>query len=80
MSMLFFMKVNRSDNSLEHVLEKIRTFGAQVEEFTARCSLDNTFFFVRLTIQASGSPELLRSELSSLQDIRDIEVEVPAAS
>ncbi len=70
-----FIKMIRDDNSLERLLSTVRSTGCEVLEMSARSSLDNSCFFVHMSIQGNGSSEGIERELAGVSGIRQVEVE-----
>ena len=75
MSLSLFIKMSREEGALERLLEKVRCGGCEIVDMTARRSLDNTFFFVRLGVEGTTETESLRDELNSLNDVLHLDVE-----
>lgn len=74
MGKTLFIKMERVEHSLENVLERVRECGGTISELSARTSLDDSFFFVRLSLNGSGSPEHIRDELARLGSIRQVDL------
>ena len=70
-----FIKMKRVDDSLERLLETVRGRGCEVLEMTARRSLDQSFFFIRLSLQGNGTVKHLKKDLAAMESIRDVEIE-----
>jgi acetolactate synthase regulatory subunit len=75
MSYSLFIKMSRAEGALEKLLERVRERDCHVVEMTAKCSLDNAFFFIRMFIDGSGSADTLRYELSSLDEVQQLDIE-----
>lgn len=75
MTKLLFVKMKRADGALERLLRTVRDRGLEIVEMSARRSLDNSFYFVRISVQGSSSSELLREDIAALNEIRQVEID-----
>lgn len=75
MNRMVYIKMKREGDSLERVLGTIRERGCEVVEMTARCSLDESCYFVRMSLEGNGSTDILRDRLSAVDEVRQVEIE-----
>ena len=75
MTTSLFIKMAKEDSSLERLLGALRGKGCDVMEFSARQSLDNSLFFVRVRISGQGAGEAIERDIAALKSIRQVERE-----
>lgn len=75
MDKLLFVKMERSEGSIERLLKSVHDRGLEIVEMSARRSLDNSFYFVRMSLQGMGSPEMLRNDIAALSTICQVEID-----
>ncbi len=79
MSTLLFIKMNRVEGCLERLLAALRSKGAEIQELSAKVSLDRSTYFVRLGLSDTSSRDHLERELAAMKDIHQVEI-LPAQS
>ena len=79
MTQVYFIKMAHSGEGLERLLARVRNCGCTVTEMSARSSLDDSLYFVRLGVEsderATPGVEMLTNELAGLVDVRRVECE-----
>jgi acetolactate synthase regulatory subunit len=71
----YFITMANVHGSLERLLAAVHEKGCDVVEISARRSLDETIFFVRLTLRSAGDTPNLTDTLASMSEIKQVELE-----
>lgn len=79
MTKSLFIKMQRDEESLERLLGTIRDKGCELVEMSAKRSLDNSYFFVHMSISGNGASEKIEHDLAALKDVSQIEVNTALA-
>ncbi len=72
---LVFLKIERTEESLETILRLFSDAGELLHEVSAKPSLDESHYFVRLTVDDSAALPSIREKLQDLPFCRQIECE-----
>jgi acetolactate synthase regulatory subunit len=72
---LMFLKIERTEGSLETILRLFSEAGELLHEISAKPSLDESLYFVRLTVDDSDALPSIRTKLHDLPFCRQIECE-----
>ena len=75
MNALVYVKMGRTHNALSSLLGKLGGEKIEVQEVNAKSSLDESSFLVRLRLNTKLGSETIRTCLSGLDGVRDIEIE-----
>jgi hypothetical protein len=75
MDALVYVKMGRTHNALSSLLEKIGGEQIEVQEVNAKSSLDEKSFLVRLRLNTKLGSDSIRSCLSTVDGVRDLEIE-----
>ena len=75
MDALVYVKMGRTHNALSSLLEKLGGEQIEVQEVNAKSSLDQSSFFVRMRLNSKLGSEKIRSCISTVEGIRDLQIE-----
>jgi acetolactate synthase regulatory subunit len=71
----YFIKIAKRHGALERLLENVRGEGCDIVELSAKRSLDESVFFVRMGVRETSGPETLLDRLAGLDEISQVELE-----
>ena len=75
MNTLVYVKMGRTQNALSSLLEKIGGEQIEVQEVNAKSSLDEKNFLVRLRLNTKLGSENIRTCISNVAGVCDLEIE-----
>lgn len=71
----YFIKLAKKQGSLQRLLENVHEQGADIVELTAKRSLDESIFYVKMSLRDETEPQGLEQMLTSLAEVSQVERE-----
>ena len=71
----YFIKLAKKQGSLQRLLENVHEQGGDIVELTAKRSLDESIFYVKMSLRDETEPQGLEEMLTSLAEVSQVERE-----